>query len=104
MEKKQKTMLAVLAALVLGMGGIWFFVLGGSDAKQVATGPAPTRKVKVRDDASKKKTARKTRERKATQTVQRRERDLSDRDQDNKRKKKRRKGPTEKKKKIQPAA
>ncbi len=105
MDNKQKTMLGVLAVLVLGMGGYWFTMLRGdtNTATAVSRGPAVKRQRATR--VEKKKPKAKRRERSKTKaTAQRREREAVDTKKTGPSKRRKKRGPKEKKKKVMPAA
>lgn len=106
-QKKQKVMLGVLVAALLGAGGFWYMGRDANSNKQanVATGPTQRR---VREKkATTTKRSRKKRERKeatANQGSKRRERVESERTTSSRRKRARGSGKKVKKKKIVPAS
>lgn len=67
-DKKQKVMLSVLAALVVGMGGVYWFVWRGGDGEGsgVATQTAPQKVKRERINTKKSKVKRTTRADKGT--------------------------------------
>ena len=106
--KREKGMLVVLAVCILGMGGAWF-VFHDSGATRRDSSDAPKAEVKVRETKAKKsKSTKRTTSRRRKKgdkpTLQKRQRDPSERKKMDKKTRKGRRKTKEKKKKIIPAA
>ena len=110
MEKRQKVLLVVLGALVLGMGGVYWFAIRESDTGSRNRGDAPAPVVRTRDTKSKtskiqKRSTRDKRGKKREKPVlEKRTRDGGERKALDKRKSTGRKKGGEKKTKPTPAA
>lgn len=105
--KKQKVMLAILVVAVLGMAAVWLpGLLGGNNTSD--TGNAEPRARRVRDtgevETKRETRTERTEERKEAPTVERRERDVSERQPTDRRRRSSGSKAKEKKKKIIPAA
>lgn len=106
-QKKQKVLLALVAVLVLGAGGsYWFFVRdSGSDVKSVArSGPTERRQRATQATTERKRKPRIRKERNVVQATQRKVRKSQDNRSGSERKKRGRRREQIKKKKASPAA
>ena len=107
-DKRQKLLLVVVAVCVLGMGGVWFaFRDTGPSQRGPSDRPAAQKRVREVKDKKPKATKRgdsRKRRKDAQQTLEKRQRDPSERKVLDKKRRKRGKAKQEKKKKIVPAA
>jgi hypothetical protein len=110
MDKRQKSMLVILVVLLLGMGGVYWFVIRdpGSASRDNSDKPAATVRVRQLDKSKpkvvKKRDSRRRGTREERPTAQVRQRDVSERTTAEKKKRRRGGKKKEKQKKITPAA
>ncbi len=106
-QKKQKVLLALVAVLVLGAGGsYWFFIRdSGADVKSVArSGPTQRRQRATSVTPKRKRKNRVRKDRNVVQATQRKVRKSQDNRSGSERKRKGRRRENIKKKKASPAA
>ena len=105
MDKKQKTMLGVLALLVIGAGGAWYvFNSGGSGSNVEVDRGASQKKERKTRDTTKDKNVKKERKKTGRKKAEIRERDKFERKKVKKKTRRSKRKGQEKKKKILPAA
>ena len=105
MDKKQKTMLGVLAVLVIGAGGAWYvFNSGGSSSNVVVDQGAFQKKERKTRDATKDKNVKKTRKKAGRKKAEVRQRETFERKKAKKKSRRSKRKGQEKKKKILPVA
>lgn len=103
MDKRQKTLLGVLAVLVIGAGGAWYmFSSGGSNSNVVVDQGTFQKKERKTKDATKDKKAKKTRKKAGRKKAEIRQRDTLERKKAKKKTRRSQKRGKEKKKKIPP--
>ncbi len=106
-QKKQKALLALLAVLVLGAGGSYWFFIRDSDAdvrRTVRSGPTERRKRAPSVKPERKRKSRVRKERNDVQVTQRKVRTAPDKRSGTERKRRGRRRENVKKKKATPAA
>ena len=101
MDKKQKTMLGVLAALVIGAGGAWYvFNSGGSGSSMAVEQGSSEKKQRKTKDTSKDKNTRKIRKQTGRKKAEVRQRETFERKKAKKKTRRSKRKGKETKKKI----